>query len=662
MSIKVKFFGAIGLSFMILFSIFLMVMVGKTNTLIKEKENEYNNLLSKSINQAIDDGIEGTRMAILGVARNSEVEKAFATRDREKLISMLMSSYQEIEENVSQFQFHLPDSTSFLRLHKPEKYGDSLESFRFTVNEANRQKRIVSGIEEGRAGYGLRVVVPISHDNKHIGTVEYGRNFGEQFLTSLKEKFDGEYFIYSFQDEESVSWEKNNKYVAATSENDLWGINENVIDKLKEGNEVYEKSSDEKFQIIMIPFKDFSGKVSGFIKVIQNREKILQEMGVMKNQMYTYSIIAALIISLIVLGIVNYLLGGIKELLKKTEIIASGNLTESVKIRSKDEIGQLANGFNKMTENLRKLIKDAASTVNKVNNSTKLIVQTTGEIGVVSNEVASTTQNVASGATNQALEAGDSLEKTNELAEKIDIIMKHSENTIDVTKKMQETADSGIQAIIWLKNRFEENTKATKSVGLGIQELTEKSKSIVSIVDTINSIAEQTNLLALNAAIEAARAGKHGKGFAVVAEEVRKLAKQSGASAKEIQRIIDEITNVINGTQDSMEVASKIVQEANISLVNTEKSLNEINDVMDKVVDNIDSTNGLLKDVDDTKDQVLKSIKNISIITEESAAATQQINASIEEQTASIEEVLSSMEKLNNEVKVLDDSIMVFRI
>ena len=662
MSIKAKFFGAIGLSFLVFFIVFSVIVVGKTDSLIKEKEDEYNNLLSKSINEAIDDEIEGTRMAILSIAKNSEVEKAFAERDRERLLSMLSASYKEVQDNVSQFQFHLPDSTSFLRLHKPEKYGDSLRSFRFTVNEANKQKKIISGIEEGKAGYGLRVVVPMSYENGHIGTVEYGRNFGEEFLTSLKEKFNGEYFIYSFKAEDNVAWEENNKYIASTIENDIFEIDESTIDKLKEGDEIFIKSFDEKFQIIMIPFKDFNGKIRGFIKTIQNREKILQESGIMKKQMYTYSIIGALIISSIVLGIVTYLLGGIKELLKKTEIIASGNLTENVKIRSKDEIGQLANGFNRMTMNLRKLIKDVASTVNRVNDSTESIVKTTGEIGVVSNEVASTIQDIASGATNQALEAGDSLNQTNELAEKIDIIMKHSENTIDVTKKMQETADSGIQAIVWLKNRFEENTEATKNVGLGIQDLTEKSKSIGTIVDTINSIAEQTNLLALNAAIEAARAGEHGKGFAVVADEVRKLAEQSSDSTNEIQRIIDEITTVIDRTQDSMEVADKIVQEANVSLANTEESLNEINDVVDKVIDGIASTNGLLKDVNDTKDKVLKSIENISTITEESASATQQISASIEEQTASIEEILSSMEELNTRVKTLHDSVQVFSV
>ena len=662
MSIKCKFFGAIGLSFLIFFMVFSVVMTRKTDGLIKEKEDEYNNLLSKSINEAIDDEIEGTRMAILSIAKNNAVEKAFAERDREKLLTMLLASYKEIQNNVSQFQFHLPDSTSFLRLHKPEKYGDSLKSFRFTVNEANRQKKIISGIEEGKAGYGLRVVVPMSYDNKHIGTVEYGKNFGKEFLTSLKEKFDGEYFIYSFKNEDNVAWEENNKYIAATSENDMCMIDESTIDQLKKGAEIFAKSSDQKFQIIMIPFRDFSGNIRGFIKTIQNREKVLKESGLMKKQMYIYSIIGALIISSIVLVIVTYLLGGIKELLKKTEIIASGNLTENVKIRSKDEIGQLANGFNKMTVNLRKLIKDVASTVNSVNDSTKAIVKTTDEIGVVSNEVASTIQNIASGATNQAFEAGDSLNKTNELAEKIDIIMKHSENTIDITNKMQETADSGIQAIIWLKNRFKENTEATKNVGLGIQDLTEKSKSIGTIVDTINSISEQTNLLALNAAIEAARAGAHGKGFAVVADEVRKLAEQSSGSTNEIQRIIDEITTVIDRTQDSMEVADKIVQEANVSLANTEESLNEINDVVDKVIDGIASTNGLLKDVNDTKDQVLKSIENISTITEESASATQQISASIEEQTASIEEILSSMEELNTRVKTLHDSVQVFSV
>ncbi len=141
--------------------------------IIKEEENGLLSI-SKAVELKLNSSVDEAATAVKVVAENSEVKEAFAERDRDRLREMLLDSYRAVSDSMAQFHFHLPDSTSFLRLHNPDKFGDELSSFRFTVNQANQSQEIVRGIEEGRGGYGMRVVVPVSYQGEHLGTVEMG--------------------------------------------------------------------------------------------------------------------------------------------------------------------------------------------------------------------------------------------------------------------------------------------------------------------------------------------------------------------------------------------------------------------------------------------------------------------------------------------------------
>ncbi len=237
--------------------------------ILNQFEDEESSHIESVIYTKIEDLISGTKLALTPYANNPQVKKLFYERDREGLLNLLQDDYASIKSNVKQFQFHLPDSTSFLRLHKPEKYGDSLKDFRFTVNEANKNKSEVIGLERGVAGYGMRVVLPVDYEGQHIGSIEFGRSFGKGFLESLKAIHAGEYYLYSFNDYGLDFID------ATTGMKDGYDIPKQSIQKIKEGESAVYNSEDDLYRIDCVPITDYSGEVVGFIKYVSSRDEII---------------------------------------------------------------------------------------------------------------------------------------------------------------------------------------------------------------------------------------------------------------------------------------------------------------------------------------------------------------------------------------------------
>ena len=126
------------------------------------------------------------------VAATPDARAAFAAGDRERLTALYLEPFTRLKTGfgVEQFQFHTPPATSWLRLHMPQKFGDDLSSFRSTVVAANAAKAPATGLEKGVAGLGVRAVVPVAApDGRHVGTVEFGMDYGRAFVDELKARF-----------------------------------------------------------------------------------------------------------------------------------------------------------------------------------------------------------------------------------------------------------------------------------------------------------------------------------------------------------------------------------------------------------------------------------------------------------------------------------------
>jgi class 3 adenylate cyclase len=177
-------------------SIFTNMAIG----IIKKNEDEKVNKIARHVQNEIDRTGERALIAALGAVNNERFVSVFASRDRKQLLDVASGYWQELQRmGFKQFQFHLPppELTTLLRVHQPEKYGDELSSYRPTVVRCNLSRVTVVGLEQGHSGYGFRAVVPVHYDEKHIGSLEVGLDFGTGFLETMDKTYPGSWGIYN---------------------------------------------------------------------------------------------------------------------------------------------------------------------------------------------------------------------------------------------------------------------------------------------------------------------------------------------------------------------------------------------------------------------------------------------------------------------------------
>ncbi len=352
----------------------------------------------------------------------------------------------------------------------------------------------------------------------------------------------------------------------------------------------------------------------------------------------------------------------INRMMQIMKTVEGGDLTTRMKVSRMDEIGLLSLSFNTMLEKVQQLFVQSANSSVSVVNASQKMNKTTQDNLKITKEISRAIESISQGLEQQSGSLTNSVGMISQLSDKMGIVINYSGLVAGSSRQASQVSKQGKQTVSKLQEKSIQTQKIVEEVITSIQELGKYSVTIGNILKTITFIANETNLLSLNASIEAARAGEAGRGFAVVANEVRKLAQQSSNAAGEISSIIGNIQEKIKNAEDITSKVYVITTEQDEYVGNTAGAFDGINYSVDIIMKDINNLDLAIEDMTVYKDKILDFITDISAISEESAAASEEISASTMEQGSAMESLAEYADHLNEIAGQLQQSIRHFKI
>lgn len=373
--------------------------------------------------------------------------------------------------------------------------------------------------------------------------------------------------------------------------------------------------------------------------------------------------IASVLGILLALVIARLISKPVEQISKAAKEIANGNLAiAELRIKNKDEVGELATSFNQMRINLRDILERVSHSSVQVNDAAKLFALSADQATQASENIVTAIQQIADGSDQQHQSTEEISHTIDEMSKGAQQIASNSEDVAHTSIVSAEKAAQGGKAIQTAVDQMNAINETFSKLSEVISGLGRRSNEIGNIIEVITGISAQTNLLALNAAIEAARAGEAGRGFSVVAGEVRKLAEQSATSAQQVSQLVTIIQQETQNAMQSMMATAKEVV-AGIEIVHTAgSSFGEIQSAIHTVTTQIQEVASAVHEMAAGTDNIVVSIRRITEISETVAASTEETSSSTEEQLASMEEITSSATALSTMATDLQLLIQRFKL
>lgn len=341
-------------------------------------------------------------------------------------------------------------------------------------------------------------------------------------------------------------------------------------------------------------------------------------------------VVGAIIVSILVSAMLGFLINrsissAAASLVHASNAMANSDLSQRVRLTSKDELGAIGDSFDTMADSFSQAIRKVA--------------ESSAQVAVAASQVNSTAERIATGAEEVASQAATVATSGEEMSATSGDIAQNCQLAAAGAQQASQSAQAGAEVVEKTVMVMEQIAEKVKESARTVESLGARSDQIGAIIGTIEDIADQTNLLALNAAIEAARAGEHGRGFAVVADEVRALAERTTRATREIGEMIKTIQGETKGAVAAMEQGVRQVETGTLEAAKSGAALGDILEQINAVVMQVNQIATAAEEQTATTGEISNNMMQITQVVQDTASGAHQSATAAAQLSANAEDL-----------------------
>lgn len=437
---------------------------------------------------------------------------------------------------------------------------------------------------------------------------------------------------------------------------------------LKEGK-TYETDSvvinGENYYAFYMPAFDASGKCVGMVFAGQPATEAnarINRSSLMINGIAVLILLIALMVCLKIAGTIARAVVQTESLICS---LAEGDLNLTVNdriLKRPDEIGKMGLAVQQLLEELQHIISDIKKNTATLKKKGDELESMASQTSATSDEIGNAVEDISKGAVSMAEDIESATGQISRMGAIIEKIVASVAELNGLSNQMHIADEESAEIINELSESNDKTMDAIRKIEDSVRTTNESVTRIQEAVSLIASIASETSLLALNASIEAARAGESGRGFAVVATQISKLSEDSAQSTKTIEGIIRQLTADSEASVQIMKEVNEIIAEQQQKLIQTKEKFGDVSSGIENSRSESNVISNQAEDCDSERARIVDVIQNLSAVSEENAASTQQTNASMEELNATINLLAEAAKELQEMALKLEGDVQFFKI